>query len=110
MNLMYSLSKKKSRVSPAEKNINQKSYHSRNKSRTENSPNAKRSLSKDQIKNTIKKIVCNENENALKVYQSKEEQKKTRKSKSRMEISIPNIRSSLTPKELDCSITRHDYR
>lgn len=58
---MYSISKKKSKVSPAEKYSNKKSLHSRNHSKTDNSPTAKRSLSKDQIKNTIKKIVYQEN-------------------------------------------------
>jgi|688.fasta_scaffold312655_1 hypothetical protein len=55
---MYSLSKKKSKLSPADKNLHNKSYQSRNKSKTENSPTNKGTLSKDQIKNTIKKIVC----------------------------------------------------
>lgn len=56
---MYSLSKKKSKLSPApaDKTYQGKPFHSRNKSKTENSPNAQRSLSKDQIKSTIKKIV-----------------------------------------------------
>ena len=56
---MYSLSKKKSKLSPApaDKSAQAKVFHSRNKSKTENSPSAQRSLSKDQIKNTIKKIV-----------------------------------------------------
>ncbi len=66
---MYSLAKKKSKLSPADRNLANKSYHSRNKSRTENSPTAKRSLSKDQIKSTIKKIVCQEHPSAPKPYQ-----------------------------------------
>lgn len=68
---MYSLSKKKSKLSPADKNLNHKSYQSRNKSRTENSPTNKGSLSKDQIKNTIKKIVCQENSTAIRQSQPK---------------------------------------
>lgn len=68
---MYSLSKKKSKLSPADKNLNHKSYQSRNKSRTENSPTNKGSLSKDQIKNTIKKIVCQENSTAIRGSQPK---------------------------------------
>lgn len=43
---MYSLSKKKSKLSPADKNLNKKVIHSRNKSRTENSPTNQASLSK----------------------------------------------------------------
>lgn len=56
---MYSIGKKKSKLSPApaDKNTQGKPYHSRNKSKTDNSPSAQRSLSKDQIKSTIKKIV-----------------------------------------------------
>lgn len=63
---MYSLSKKKSKLSPApgDKTAQNKSFHSRNKSKTENSPTAQRSLSKDQIKNTIKKIVAQNQANS----------------------------------------------
>mgnify|MGYP000875022100 FL=1 len=68
---MYSLSKKKSKVSPADKYSNKKSVHSRNHSKTDNSPTAKRSLSKDQIKNTIKKIVYQENISIIKPTQFK---------------------------------------
>ena len=57
---MYSLNKKKSKLSPADKHP-YKPYHSRNKSKTENSPNANRSLSKDQIKTTIKNYVHHQN-------------------------------------------------
>jgi len=56
---MYSVGKKKgNKLSEVDKNITLKPNHSRNKSKTDNSPSAKNSLSKDQIKNAIKKIVC----------------------------------------------------
>lgn len=58
---IYSINKKKSKQNPSLEPYNKQSYqkslHSRNKSRTENSPTAYRSLSKEQIKSTIKNIV-----------------------------------------------------
>lgn len=56
---MYSVGKKKgSKLSEVDKNMTLKPTHSRNRSRTDNSPSVKNSLSKDQIKNAIKKMVC----------------------------------------------------
>jgi hypothetical protein len=53
---MQLVSKKKSKVCSIDKHSQKKVGHSRNNSRTDNSPSAKRSQSKDIIKNTMKKV------------------------------------------------------
>jgi hypothetical protein len=55
---MQLVSKKKSKICSTDKQSHRKVSHSRNNSRTDNSPCAKRSQSKDIIKSTIKKVVC----------------------------------------------------
>lgn len=87
---------KKKQKSPNEKLL--KSFYSKQKSKTENSPSANRSISKEQIKHQIKKVVYNCNQSHEKHQPSKNYPEYIDIPNHYREDSNRNHRTSLTPK------------